>query len=76
MAGRRKKDKQIPGLELKVTVTPVIYGKPVEGLTPLEVTWPVTWATDWHEGHQDLGVRILMRDTVARVRRYLNGEGK
>ena len=64
----RKKAGTVPGLSFVLTAEPLIHGKPVENVDPVRVEWNQSFATEWHESHQDLNVRTMLLDLRRRVK--------
>ncbi len=66
-AKKRPKSKRKISFRVQVTVLNA-NGDPVPGIDPtITVEWGQSFATDWHEAHQDMAVRTMMRDLQRRV---------
>jgi hypothetical protein len=65
---KAKKPQPVPGLTFEITVTPLRNGFPWPGVEAITTHWD-KGILQWHEGHVDTGLMVVLRDVEARVRR-------
>lgn len=66
-APKAKRPKPVQGLTFLITVTPLRNGLPWPGVEPISTHWTKE-VLQWHEGHAETGIMVVMRDVEARVR--------